>query len=377
MREPQKVFAIYAITKHGLEIAERLRRDLPTADLYVSTRLADQAPTDAHRMPLPMGPTLQETWNRYDCHIHIISVGAVVRMVKDLLVDKKTDPAIVCIDDAARFAICVLSGHVGRGNEFTEVVARAIGAVPVITTASDSIGTLTVDILGRELGWQLDDAERNVTRGCAEVVNANPTCFVQETGEPEFWPLEKSLPPNVTYATDLDAVDPSRFAFLLICTDRRIERTHPQHWQNSVIYRPKSLVLGLGCDRGTPLEVVEQGVLAFLAEQRLDVRSVKAIASIDKKVDEVALLELSAKYDWPFRVYPAEELDRVEGIENPSEAVKKHVGTRSVAEAACLLASGASRLLMPKRAYRIDEKGLNMTCAIARIPFAKRQEAAR
>lgn len=375
MSQSQKTFAIYAITKHGLEIAARLRQGLPGADLYVSTRLADQAPADAHPMPLPMGPTLKDTWSKYHCHLHVISVGAVVRMIKDLLVDKKTDPAVVCIDDAARFAICVLSGHVGRGNEYTERAARALGATPVVTTASDSIRTLTVDILGRDLGWQLDDLERNVTRGCAEVVNGNKTCFVQETGEPEFWPLEKPLPENIDYATDLNAVDPSRFALLLICTDRRIEETHPDHWMNSVVYRPKSLVLGLGCDRDTPLEVVEKGVRMFLDQQQLSIHSVKAIASIDKKADEAALLALSSKYDWPFHVYSADELDRVEGIENPSETVKKYVGTRSVAEAACLLAAGASRLLMPKRAYRIEEAGRSMTCAIARIPFEKREEA--
>lgn len=377
MSQSQKTFAIYAITKHGLEIAARLRQGLPDADLFVSSRLADEAPADALAMSLPMGPTLREAWSKYDCHIHIISVGAVVRMIKDLLVNKKTDPAVVCIDDAARFAVCLLSGHVGRGNEFTDRAAQAVGATPVVTTASDSIGTLTVDILGRDFGWQLDDLERNVTRGCAEVVNGNKTCFIQETGEPGFWPLEKPLPQGVHYATDLDQVDPSEFAILLICTDRRIATSHPDHWQNSIIYRPKSLVLGLGCDRDTPVEVVEKGIEKFLDQQQLSIRSVKAIASIDKKADEAALQAISRKYDWPFEVYPAEQLDAVEGIENPSETVKKYVGTRSVAEAACLLAAGADGLLMPKHAHREDEGGHSMTCAIARVPFPKRKETTR
>lgn len=376
MSKVHKTFAIYVITKHGLEIAARLRQRLSDADLFVSTRLAGEAPAGSHLMTLPMGPTLEAAWPKYDCHIHIISVGAVVRMIKDLLVDKKTDPAVVCIDDAARFAVCLLSGHVGRGNEFTERAAEAAGAMPVITTASDSIGTLTVDILGRDLGWQLEDPERNVTRGCAEVVNGNKTCFVQETGEPHFWPLEKPLPPGVHYATDLDTIDPHEFAILLICTDRQIETSHPKHWQNSVIFRPKSLVLGLGCDRGTPLEVVERGIEKFLGDQNLSIHSVKGIASIDKKADEVALLALCEKHGWSFEVFAAEQLDVVPGVETPSETVKKYVGTRSVAEAACLLASGAPGLLMPKQSYRENE-GRSMTCAIARIPFPKREESAK
>ena len=158
---PRKDYAIYVITKHGLEIAAKIRAALPDADLYVSPKQINDAPGDALPLSLPMGPTLSATFNQYNCHIHIISVGAVVRMIKDLLVNKKTDPAIVCVDDAARFAICVLSGHVGRGNFFTERIADAIGATPVITTASDVRGTLTVDILGRDLGWTLDDMDRN------------------------------------------------------------------------------------------------------------------------------------------------------------------------------------------------------------------------
>ena len=109
-------------------------------------------------------------------------------MIAALLKDKKTDPAVICVDDAARFAILrALSGHVGRGNFFCDRTAEILGAQSVVTTASDAIGTLTVDILGREFGWTLDDPDRNVTRGCAAVVNATPVLFVQETGEPNWW----------------------------------------------------------------------------------------------------------------------------------------------------------------------------------------------
>ena len=135
---------------------------------------------------------LADTFTAYDCHVFVISVGAVVRMIAPLLRNKKVDPAVVCVDDAARFTICVLSGHVGRGNGFTDRVAGILGDQSVVTTASDVLGTLTVDILGRELGWTLDDPDRNVTRGCAAVVNAAPVLFVQETGEPNFWPPEQA-----------------------------------------------------------------------------------------------------------------------------------------------------------------------------------------
>jgi cobalt-precorrin 5A hydrolase len=370
----RRPFAVYAITKHGIEIARRLLAGLPEADLYVSEKLRANAPAGAKALPLPMGPFLCDSFMAYDCHLFIISVGAVVRMVAPLLQNKKVDPAVLCVDDASRFTICVLSGHVGRGNAFTDRVATVLGNQPVITTASDVIGTLTVDILGRDFGWTLDDMDRNVTRGCAAVVNATPVLFVQEAGEPDWWPEDKPLPEGVRYATSLDGVDPTAYEILLVATDRDIRESHPTCWQNAVIYRPKTLVLGIGCDRDTPLELVERGVAELLTKSGLSEKSVKSVASIDKKSDEPALLELGRRHRWPLIFYPAEELDTVPGIESPSETVKRHVGSRGVAEPAALKAAGAERLLVPKQIYTEPGVGRSMTFAVARLPFSPRKE---
>jgi cobalt-precorrin 5A hydrolase len=372
----RRSLALYAITRHGVAIASTLRDALPGADLFVSEKLASLAPEGSLPLPLPMGPTLARTFEAYDGHIFVISVGAVVRMIAPLLKNKKVDPAVVCVDDTARFAICVLSGHVGRGNAFTERVAERLGAQAVITTASDALGTLTVDILGRELGWTLDDPDRNVTRGCAAVVNAAPVLFVQETGEPSFWPLTRPLPEGVAYATSLSGVDPSRFEIVLLSTDRDLASVDPSVVANAVVYRPKSLVLGLGCDRGAPAGMVARGVDALLREHGLSSKSVKAIATIDKKGDEEAFLALSQARGWPLVTYAAEELDRTPGIVTPSETVKAFVGTRGVCEPAALLASGAQSLLVAKRAYTEEGAGRSMTFAAARIPFAHRTEQA-
>lgn len=375
MMTARKPYAVYAITRHGIEIAKRLTAQIEGIDLCVSQKLLSAAPAGALVLPLPMGPTLTETFTAYDCHIFIISVGAVVRMIAPLMQNKKVDPAVICIDDACKFAICVLSGHVGRGNAFTEKIASAVNAQPVITTASDAIGTLTVDILGREFGWTLDDADRNVTRGCAAVVNSEKVLFVQETGDANWWPQEKPLPPGVTYTTHLEEADPSQFEILLIASDRDIHATHPKHWDNSVIYRPKSLVVGMGCDKNADPSMVERGFLQLLKKNQLSVKSVKEIGTIDVKKDEPAFRQLCEKYGWPLRTFTAAELDAVSGIENPSDTVKRHVGTRGVSEASALLASGAEKLLVPKQIYTEPDAGRSMTFAVARIPFPARMES--
>src|SRR5262249_46788272 len=137
----RKTFAVYAVTRHGVDIARRLIPAPQPSALYVSETHLAGAPPGSRPLSLPMGPTLADTFAAYDCHVFVISVGAVVRMIAPLLKNKKVDPAVVCVDDAARFAICVLSGHVGRGNVFTDRVASVLGAQSVVTTASDAIGT--------------------------------------------------------------------------------------------------------------------------------------------------------------------------------------------------------------------------------------------
>lgn len=375
MIQNRKPYAIYVITKHGLKTGTELFHSLKEADLFVSPKFISEAPKDSKLLSLPMEPTLRETFMEYDCHIFVISVGAVVRMISPLLVSKKTDPAVLCIDDQAKFTICVLSGHVGRGNFFTQKISNLLNNIPVITTASDVSGTLTVDILGRDLGWSLEDQDRNVTRACAAVVNETKVLFVQETGEPNFWPEEKNLPKGVEYSNSLENVNPKDYEILLIASDRTdIKTKTPDIYSNSVIYRPKSLIIGLGCDKGIPTEVVENGIIKVLKESDLSFESIKAIASVDAKKEEPAFLEISEKYGWEFVTFPSEKLDRVEGISEISKAASEYVGTRSVSEASALLLSGADQLLVTKQKYKETEGGKNLTVAIARMSFATRTE---
>ncbi len=127
------------------------------------------------------------------------------------------------------------------------------------------------------------------------------------------------------------------------------------------------IILGVGCDRNTVLKTLETAIdLALLEiEQKHD--SVVSMATIDKKNDEVALLELSRKRNWPLQFYPAEQLAQVE-VPNPSEVVRKYVGTPAVSEAAAMLAAntGIKDLLLEKFKYR-GEDDKNATVSIVRL----------
>src|SRR5713226_1841080 len=99
----RKPLAVYAITKHGLEVGKKLYEQVPGSDFFVSEKLFSFAPQGSQKLGLPMGPTLEKTFKAYDCHVFVISVGAVVRMIAPLMENKKIDPAVICVDDNAQF----------------------------------------------------------------------------------------------------------------------------------------------------------------------------------------------------------------------------------------------------------------------------------
>lgn len=364
----QRTIAVHAVTRGGVALAARVAARLG-ADLRVPERLAGAAPEGAATFPLPLRTALAAVFRAYRGHVFVLATGAVVRLVAPLLADKRQDPAVVCVDEAGRFAVSLLSGHLGGGNALAEAVARAVGAQAVVTTASDVRGTLAVDLLGRDLGWTMEDPGGNATRAATAVVEGAPVLLVRETGEPGYWPEGRPFPVNVVRASALAAWDPAVHEALLLVTDRLPRDEERERFARAVLYRPRSLALGVGCDRGAPPELVARGVEALLAQSLLSAAAVREVATIDLKADEPALQALARRYGCALRTFTAAELDATPGIERPSERVKRLVGTRAVAEPAALRAAGADRLLVPKQVYTEPGAGRSMTLAVARVPY--------
>jgi len=127
------------------------------------------------------------------------------------------------------------------------------------------------------------------------------------------------------------------------------------------------VVLGLGCDRGTPEETIRTAIVGALASVNLSVDDVVAAASIDKKSDETGLLSVCKQFGWDCTWYAADELAKVD-VPNPSEVVMRYVGTPSVGEAAAILKAGGSKddLIVEKYKYK-GHDGKNATVSVVSI----------
>ncbi|SNT28811.1 cobalt-precorrin 5A hydrolase / precorrin-3B C17-methyltransferase [Asanoa hainanensis] len=255
---------------------------------------------------------LEDAWAASDVVVCFLATGATVRLIAPLLADKHTDPGVVCVDEAGRFAIALTGGHDGGANDAAHRIAAVLGAEPVVTTATDSTGLPPLDGFGADLGFRLADAApvARVTRAMLD--GAGATVVSDAT-----WPVP-ALPAGA---------DPVR----LVVSDRVDAR-------GDLLYRPPSLVVGVGASRGVTADAVAAVVDAALAAGGLDRASVRALATADVKADEAGILELAKDRGWPVLTFPAEEL-AVEDVPTPSEVVRAAVGTPSVAEAAALRAA--------------------------------------
>lgn len=238
--EPRLV--LLAITRGGAAHAARLAAMLPQATLCTSQKLAatfDALPNPKLIYTGALKDRIGEIFGTFDQLICFVSAGAIVRLVAPHLKGKETDPGVIAVDDAARFVVPLLSGHVGGANEWAERVAGLLGATPVLTTASDARGALAVDILGRHLGWTVEAPKINLTRVAAALVNEEPIAFVQEAGSRHWWTRSTPLPRHIEILDDMTAVRPGHHRALLLVTHRPVAEELWRQWpEHLIVYRP-------------------------------------------------------------------------------------------------------------------------------------------
>ena len=291
--------------------------------------------------------TLQQQWHSSSAFVVVGAAGLVTRLIAPLLGDKNSDPAVVVVDAEGRFAIPLLGGHGAGAEALSQRVAALLGGTAVLTGASSGTGRLALDAFGRAWGWRQGSGDW--TALMQQAAAGMPISLVQSSGSP-LWqelPAARALPFTPSAEAGAELVVGSQLG-------------------PGCRWHPPALWLGVGCERGTSLALLERLIDQGLAELELAPQAVAGLASASRKADEPALLELARQRSWPLRFFEPEQLAAVP-VPNPSQAVAAEMGTPSVAEAAALLAAGAeASLLQPKRIEQRREGELGAaTLAIA------------
>lgn len=374
----KKGIGLVAITLHGVEIVSKISDAIKftKVDVFISEKLKDDLRQKGELEKLEklgsekifyfksLKDLVSEIFKSYDALIFVVSLGALIRIISPHLKSKEEDPAILCIDDVGRFVISVLSGHQGGANELTQKVAKIINATPVITTASDSIGTIPVDIFGREYGWKVEADHDTLVEVSAHMVNGRKIALVQESGERFF-----SLPQNVSLISPSDFFErQNEFQACLFITHILHEKSKIKI--PCVFYRPRVLYCGVGFDKGIKSDEIYEFFLKFFEENKLSHLSVRKIATIETKKDDDEFRKFSEflKENIGIEVvYFAKDdiLSVSHLIKNPSAYAEKYVGVPSVSEACALLLAGQkSELIVPKTKFK-GKSGAGLTFAVA------------
>ena len=348
--------AILAITKNGILIALSLKKQFPSWKIFAPFKFSNN---DSQIDWFEDSTTAKvgDLFKTHEALICIFSLGAVIRLVSPHMKDKKTDPAVVVIDDTGKFVISTLSGHLGGANQLTEDIAKILGATPVITTAADVNKTIAVDLVGKEFGWKIDD-DSTVTRVSAFMVNEEKIGVYQDAGEKDWWTPKKEFPKNVIIYNSFEELRNSNSKGCLIISDNEI--ADKELLKNAVVYRPKTLVVGVGLHWDTSKDIIKEGVEFCMKKFNLSQKSIARFSSIKKESDVIGLQELAKEWNIPVDYFEKEQLAQI-AIPNPSETVQAFEGTPSVSEASALRSSGG-KLVVEKQKFPP-----NLTVAIARI----------
>ena len=369
--------AIVAVSRPGAALARRLATSLADAALYLERRTAGGASADdrdARFYDLPLRPVIQEVFARHRALVALLPVGATVRLLAPALGSKRQDPAVVCVDDAGRYAVSLLSGHVGGADALARRVAEAIGAQAIVTSASEALDVTAIDLVGRGLGWKIEATPTDLTRTAAAVVNGEPVALWLDPETGVRWPDDVPISESISAVSDLSDAKAARYAAALVVSDRVLS---PDTGRPVVIYRPPTLVAGMGCRRGVSEDHLRELLDDTLRRHGLAAPSLAKIATADIKADEAGLIAMAKSLTVPIEAYDgarltqagltaSDPMNSAAGLYRPTaSAASDLLGVFGVAEPAAMLAAGAQGVVVPR------VKSDRATVAIARIPSRK------
>ena len=252
--------------------------------------------------------------------IFISSCGIAVRAIAKHVTSKTQDPAVIVIDESGRYIIPILSGHIGGANELAEKISVFINnSHAIITTATDLNNIIAPDT------WA-------VNNNC---VIENPEAIKNVSAR-----LLENLPVGVAV------------------TEQNINT--PYHV--TLYLRPRVLILGAGCNRGVDPDEFERAAQEFMRSSGVSILSLKALASIDIKANEPALIKVAESHNIPFITFSASELQDLPGNFTSSKRVLEITGVDNICERACVKAAGENAVLMRSKFIYSSE----ITFALAR-----------
>ncbi|MFV0467087.1 MAG: cobalt-precorrin 5A hydrolase [Lachnospiraceae bacterium] len=339
--------AIASFTRKGYQTAAKISEGLSGVASYEIIGDYHSYPKTAEKKE-SLAEWVKRMFFLADALVYVGACGIAVRSIAPYVKDKFTDPGVLVVDEAGQFCISLLSGHVGGANRFCHETAKMIGAIPVVTTATDVNSLFAVDEFAARNQLFLSDRDTAKRISAALLEGDIITLFDEEN----------------KFKTQGDHGTDSTYSSLLsqgiqVVTDRSklqgelgiylgIHEVEVFSQQLDLI--PANVVLGIGCKKETDQALIFEFADEILKKWNIHPKALKQGASIDLKKEEMGLLAFFRERGIPFLTYTAEELARIEDVTTESEFVRSVTGIGNVCERAALSSSGHSSLIAGKQA---------------------------
>ncbi|MBQ7795846.1 MAG: cobalamin biosynthesis protein [Lachnospiraceae bacterium] len=332
--------SIISFTENGIRLSKRIQEfasQLPEVEAVLNYTKWSGAKTSDTQVGQSDPPYVicrigEWTGNQMEKHHALLFIGAcgiAVRAIAPYVDDKLYDSPVLVVDELGNYVIPVLSGHMGGANELAVTLAERIGALPVVTTATDINNKFAVDMFAKKNDLAVMNKE-----GIAKV--------------------SSKVLQGEAIKMSIESYPPKNHVDVVVTSENRA-------FDADLILKPKIYAIGIGCRRGKESEKIHEFVSKTLEKYEISLQQIFAMASIDKKKDESGLLDWTSKNHVPFMTYSAEELEQIPGEFQSSAFVKSQVGVDNVCERAALKACGADGELLVKK-HAND----GMTIAIAK-----------
>lgn len=344
-----KGVAIVAITRIGLETAIKIKEVLNNCGLNATVYAPKKyAQNEVSVLEKKLPDFFAETYHNVDALVAVMATGIIIRAVAPLLENKLTDPAIIGLDAKGTFVISLLSGHFGGANQLTRIIAKGIGATPVITTASEITGKLSVDELSKLLHLSIQNPKSLVAVNAA-IVDVKKIVLVV-VGDVKFSLNQVScyeIRKAKTNAKALEIVEDYDAGIVVITDDLRIGKSS----KPITVLKTRKIVVGLGARRDSSPESMVEAVEFALAKTGLSLGQINSVATVDIKRSSQSMINAVKKLGLPLEFLSVDALRslKYQGLSPDSLMVQEKIGVGGVCERAALIAAGKNSKLLLKK----------------------------
>lgn len=336
--------AIISVSKDGTKLLKKINKFFET-DNYIKKKYREFAPKKSFFYD-KLSDLIAKIFNSYDAIVFVCSTGIVVRTIAPYVKSKLRDPAIIVVDEKGKFVISLLSGHIGGANLLSKEIAKKIGGIPVITTATDVNEIIAPDFIAPLLN--LNPYPKS------EILNFNNALL---SGEKITYYIDKNLIHSKFYKNELkkynihseivNSLNTDSNKYIVYIADEYKKK------QSILCLIPQKLIAGIGCKKGTTKEEILFALNNATKKIGKDLSYISIITSSIVKQNEKGILDVAEELKTKIKFFSNKQLQAKidEYCLEESEFVKKNIGVGNVSEASALAAVKCGKFALNKTKY--------------------------